>query len=118
MRIVLGRALGLLVLAGALAACQPAPVLVRLPAHHAIVAEPSRPEAQPHVAKRRPAPPPCEPADETGLSAAQKDVLFQQFEAWQAQGGKTEGGKAEGGAAPAAPRTRHASAAACRSRTP
>jgi hypothetical protein len=88
-----------------------------MPRHRAAVVEPPRPEVQQHVAKRHPAPPACEPTDETGLSDAQKDVLFQQFEAWQAQGGKDEGGEARPDA-PAPPRARHASAAACRSRTP
>lgn len=106
-----GRALGLLALAGALGACQPAPVLAPAPPRRAVVAEPPRPEVQPHAAKRHPVSPPCEPTDETGLSAAQKDALFQQFEAWQANGGKP-------GDAPAASRTRRAATVACRGRTP
>lgn len=83
---------GLLGLVGVLAACQPAPVLA--PVRHyyrpVAVARPP-PEEKPQVVKRPAAPAPCGPADATGLSAAEKDALFRQFEAWQARGGKPEG---------------------------
>jgi hypothetical protein len=119
MQPVIRRALGLLALAGALGACQPAPVLAPAPPRRTPVVEQPRPkpEAKSHVARHRPVPADCGPTDETGLSAAQKDALFQQFEAWQASGGKP----APGGAHPdasAAPRVRGATTVACRGRAP
>jgi hypothetical protein len=83
---------GLVGLVGALAACQPAPVLA--PARHyyrpVAIARPA-PEEKPQPMKHPAVPAPCGPADATGLSAAQKDALFRQFEAWQAHGGKPAG---------------------------
>lgn len=106
-------AMAVLGLATLLGACQPAPAPVPVPLSRVtrppVVFDTPGTPLQRHAARRHEHGP-CETADATGLTDAQKSALFEQFDAWQNPGTK-------GAAESATSETHRSVTPACRSPT-